>query len=64
MREGAVIVGIGETRVGKHPGRSALDLQCEAVRGALADARIDKARVDGIYALGSYIQPAQLHGLG
>ena len=64
MREGAVIVGIGETRVGKHPGRSALDLQCEAVRKALADARIDKARVDGVYALGSYIQPTQLHGLG
>ena len=64
MREGAVIVGIGETRVGKHPGRSALDLQCEAVRRALADARIDKARVDGVYALGSYIQPTQLHGLG
>ncbi len=63
MREGAVIVGIGETRVGKHPGRSALDLQCEAVRKALADARIDKARVDGVYALGSYIQPMQLHGL-
>ena len=63
MGEGAVIVGIGETRVGKHPGRSALDLQCEAVRRALADARIDKARVDGVYALGSYIQPTQLHGL-
>ena len=63
MREGAVIVGIGETTVGKHPGRSALDLQCEAVRKALADARIDKARVDGVYALGSYIQPTQLHGL-
>ena len=63
MREGAVIVGIGETKVGKHPGRNALDLQCEAVRRALADARIDKSRVDAVYALGSYIQPMQLHGL-
>ena len=63
MKEGAVIVGIGETKVGKHPGRNALDLQCEAVRRALADARIDKSRVDGVYALGSYIQPMQLHGL-
>ena len=63
MGEGAVIVGIGETKVGKHPGRSALDLQCEAVRKALADARIEKSRVDGVYALGSYIQPMQLHGL-
>ena len=64
MKEGAAIVGIGETKVGKHPGRNALDLQGEAVRKALADARIDKARVDGVYALGSYIQPTQLHGLG
>ena len=63
MGEGAAIVGIGETRVGKHPGRNALDLQCEAVRRALGDAGIDKARIDGVYALGSYIQPAQLHGL-
>ena len=63
MKEGAVIVGIGETKVGKHPGRNALDLQCEAVRRALADAGIEKARVDGVYALGSYIQPTQLHGL-
>ena len=63
MKEGAAIVGIGETKVGKHPGRNALDLQGEAVRKALADARIDKARVDGVYALGSYIQPTQLHGL-
>ncbi len=63
MKEGAVIVGIGETKVGKHPGRNAIDLQGEAVRKALADARIDKARVDGVYALGSYIQPTQLHGL-
>ena len=63
MKEGAVIVGIGETKVGKHPGRNALDLQCEAVRRALADARIEKAQVDGVYALGSYIQPTQLHGL-
>ena len=63
MKEGAAIVGIGETKVGKHPGRNALDLQGEAVRKALADARIDKTRVDGVYALGSYIQPTQLHGL-
>ena len=63
MREGAAIVGIGETEVGKLPGRSALELQGEAVQKALADARIDKTMVDGVYALGSYIQPTQLHGL-
>ncbi len=63
MKEGAVIVGIGETEIGKLPGRTALDLQGEAVRKALADARIDKSMVDGVYVLGSYIQPVQLHGL-
>ena len=63
MKESAVIVGIGETEVGKLPGRTALDLQCEAVRNALADACIDKSMVDGVYCLSSYIQPAQLHGL-
>jgi acetyl-CoA acetyltransferase len=63
MREGAAIVGIGETAVGKLPGRNALSLQGEAVQKALADAGIDKSMVDGVYALGSYIQPVQLHGL-
>jgi acetyl-CoA acetyltransferase len=63
MREGAAIVGIGETAVGKLPGRTALGLQGEAVQKALADAGIDKGMVDGVYALGSYIQPTQLHGL-
>lgn len=63
MREGAAIVGIGETSVGKLPGRTALDLQGEAVQKALADAGIDNSKVDGVYVLGSYIQPVQLHGL-
>lgn len=64
LKNSGLIVGIGETAVGKHPGRSALDLQAEAVQKALADAGIEKNKIDAIYALGSYIEPTQLHGLG
>lgn len=63
MSENAIIIGTGETRVGRFPGRTALDLQAEAVQRALADARLSKDRVDAVYALGSYIRPLQMHGL-
>jgi acetyl-CoA acetyltransferase len=58
---GAVIVGIGETKVGRHPDRSAVELQAEAVRRAVADAGMTKNDVDAIHAHGSYIQPASMH---
>lgn len=63
MRNGAAIVGIGETRVGRHPGRTALELQAEAVRRALADAHLEKTDIDELYSLASYISPILLHGL-
>jgi acetyl-CoA acetyltransferase len=63
MTESAIIVGAGETPVGRFPGRTTLDLQAEAVQRALADAGIGKDRVDAVYALGSYIRPIQMHGL-
>ena len=63
VRNGAAIVGIGETRVGKHPGRTAIELQAEAVRRALADARLEKTDIDELYALTSYISPILLHAL-
>lgn len=43
-----VIAGIGHTAFGKHPGRSTVSLNVEAVRKALADAGVDKAQVDGL----------------
>ena len=43
-----VIAGIGHTAFGKHPGRSTVSLHVEAVRKALADAGVDKKRVDGL----------------
>jgi len=63
LKNPGFIIGIGETKVGKHPGRSALELQAEAVQLAVADAGIEKSKIDAVYALGSYIQPMQLHGL-
>jgi len=48
MRRAAVI-GVGETKMGKHPGRSLRDLVLEAGGKALADAGIDKSRVEALY---------------
>ena len=43
-----VIAGIGHTAFGKHPGRSTVSLNVEAIRKALADASIEKSQVDGL----------------
>ncbi len=44
----AAIVGIGATEFSKKSGRSELQLACEAVVAALADAGIDPSEVDGL----------------
>jgi acetyl-CoA acetyltransferase len=44
----AAIVGVGTTRQGEHPGRSAEEIGVEALGLALADAGIDKSRIDGL----------------
>lgn len=44
----AAIVGIGATEFSKKSGRSELQLACEAVTAALADAGIDPSEVDGL----------------
>ncbi|MTD54323.1 thiolase family protein [Amycolatopsis pithecellobii] len=51
------IVGIGETRVGKQPGWTAVDLQAEAVIRACADAGISVGDLDGLFNLGPYSRP-------
>jgi acetyl-CoA acetyltransferase len=45
----AVIAGIGHTAFGAHPGRSSVSLNVEAIRTALADARIEKDAVDALF---------------
>jgi acetyl-CoA acetyltransferase len=51
------IVGVGETPVGKVPGRSALWFNAEATRLALEDAGLDKRRVDGLLTCPSFVAP-------
>jgi acetyl-CoA acetyltransferase len=45
----AAIAGIGESRVGRVPGRSALQLQSDAALAALADAGLAMSDVDGVF---------------
>ncbi|MGE0215951.1 thiolase C-terminal domain-containing protein [Mycolicibacterium sp.] len=51
------LVGIGETAVGKQPGRTAVDLQAEAVIRACEDAGITVGDLDGLFNLGPYSRP-------
>lgn len=44
----AAIVGIGSTEFSKNSGRTELQLACEAIVAALADAGIDPSEVDGL----------------
>ncbi|MFX3658262.1 MAG: acetyl-CoA acetyltransferase [bacterium] len=57
------IAGIGETAVGKLPGRTPMDLAVEAGRLALADAGLETADVDGLVTCNAmaqtYMYPAE-----
>src|SRR3954469_19170800 len=48
MNAQAAIVGIGESRVGSVPDRSALQLQADAAQAALADAGLKMSDIDGL----------------
>lgn len=47
------VIGIGETKMGKHPNRSLRDLIAEAGNKAIADAGIDKSMIQALY-LGNF----------
>lgn len=51
------IVGIGESDVGRHLGRSGMALHLEAVTRALADAGLDKTAIDGLITRPSHGSP-------
>lgn len=59
----ARLEGIGETPVGKLPGRTSIGLQAEAVRRALADAGLRKDEVGALYTLDPYAQPVVMHSM-
>lgn len=51
------IVGVGESDVGRHLGRSAMALQFEAIKRAMADAGVGKASIDGLVTRPSHSSP-------
>ena len=56
LRPGSVaITGIGESPVGKVPGRSSMELATDAALAALADAGLDKSDIDGLFVFPSYL---------
>lgn len=48
LKDQAAIVGIGQTEFSKNSGRSELQLACEAVKAAIADAGLKPSDVDGM----------------
>jgi len=52
LRDVCAIAGIGNSRLGKVPGVSSLDLLVEAMRNAIADAGIKVSDIDGIICRG------------
>ncbi len=60
---GSAIVGIGETKLGRRPGTTPLELQAEAVVAAVKDAGLAPADVDGLFNLGPYSNPSQMFAL-
>jgi acetyl-CoA acetyltransferase len=64
MRRGEIVIaGVGQTSFGKHPGRSSVGLNVEACAAALADAGIDKALVDAVWAKVPTSQLEFLYGM-
>src|SRR4051812_42755885 len=55
------IAGIGETRVGKVPDRSSLQLHAEATMMALADAGLNPEDVDLLVTANSRVKPFLYH---
>ncbi len=56
----AAIIGIGETPLGRLPGKTAMQLQAEAARAAIADAGLSFADIDAVIALPMRTQPMMM----
>lgn len=62
MARGSVaIVGVGETPVGKHPGRTSLQLYAEVATKAIADAGLTKDDIDGVITGGTFLESTFMH---
>jgi len=57
LRNKAIVAGVGESRIGKVPGVSALELCAEAARRAIADAGLGLRDIDGLLTAYSMTTP-------
>jgi acetyl-CoA acetyltransferase len=59
----AAVVGIGETKVGKHPGSTVMQLQTEAARLAISDSGLDAREIDALFAKPMNEEPVFLYSI-
>ncbi len=57
LRNKAVIVGVGESDIGKLPHMTGLGLNAQAARRAIADAGISHTEIDGLLTAYSFTEP-------
>lgn len=57
LRNRAVIVGVGESEIGKVPHMTGLGLNAQAARRAIADAGIKHTEIDGLLTAYSFTEP-------
>ncbi|SER81845.1 thiolase family protein [Psychrobacillus sp. OK032] len=48
LSEKYCIIGVGQTKYGKHPGRTTIDMNVEAIKNAIEDCGIDKSSIDAV----------------
>src|SRR3954451_18468644 len=57
LRGKVAVIGIGQSPVGRVPGRSPLRLAADAARNAIADAGLTKADIDGVLSSHAFASP-------
>ena len=57
LRNSAVIVGVGESDIGKLPHMTGLGLNAQAARRAIADAGLRHSEIDGLLTAYSFTEP-------
>ena len=60
VSDDVVIIGMGETPVGKLPGLQSVQIQAWAVQQALVDCGLRTTDVDGLINLDPYAQPSSM----
>jgi acetyl-CoA acetyltransferase len=63
LRGRAALVGVGETPVGKVPGRSGISFHIDAAANAIEDSGLPKSAIDGVISAFSYVDAFQRESL-